>query len=227
MRTRCIKRSMIKLIITMNLFVFGIMNSNASCTYESNVNATDLPIGVMLNWSTTNEVENNFFAIERSTDGINFVEIGQVEASGTSSNSIAYSFLDVTGNSTNVYYRLNQHDFDGTSTVTDILRISKAQKNNFLVNRIMQLGGDDHLVLSIEAYNSGKLSFELSNWKNELATSDEIAITEGHNVLSIDMSALKSGLYSLKMKMDDEEEKITISKENSDESRQMVASTRK
>jgi hypothetical protein len=68
---------------------------------------------VALKWETAAEINNDFMAIERSSDGINFREIGKVKGAGTTSEVQYYEFLDrqpLTGIN---YYRLRQVDFDG------------------------------------------------------------------------------------------------------------------
>jgi GH18 family chitinase len=69
---------------------------------------------VFLNWSTIQEINNDFFQVERSSDGINFIAIETVEGNGNSNTLREYSITDPTFLSGKVYYRLAQYDFDGT-----------------------------------------------------------------------------------------------------------------
>ena len=66
---------------------------------------------VKVEWITTTEINNSKFVVERSTDGQNFLKLGEVAAKGAS----AYSFLDHSPTSGNNYYRLVQYDLDGKS----------------------------------------------------------------------------------------------------------------
>jgi hypothetical protein len=69
---------------------------------------------VRLDWVTASERNSAIFMIERSADGINFQEIGMVEAAGTTSDVHQYDFFDdhpLVGTS---YYRLQEVDVDGT-----------------------------------------------------------------------------------------------------------------
>ncbi len=73
---------------------------------------------VRCDWATATERDNDFFTVERSTDGTYFTEVGRVQAAGDSWSVVTYGFTDpapVTGLS---YYRLRQTDTDGTSTVS-------------------------------------------------------------------------------------------------------------
>ncbi len=75
--------------------------------------ATLIDSRVELNWTTAAEINNDRFIIERSADGIDFVEIGEVTGSGNSSELLMYSFVDEQPMVGLNYYRLKQIDFDG------------------------------------------------------------------------------------------------------------------
>lgn len=75
------------------------------------------PLGVKINWSTVSEINNDHFTLERSTDGINWVNIAKVMASENQASVNAYSVLDKNAAIGLNYYRLTQFDRNGTSTV--------------------------------------------------------------------------------------------------------------
>lgn len=69
--------------------------------------------GVLLNWTTSSEDNNDRFIIERSGDGQLFEPIASVKGKGNSLKSETYSFADTGILSGVYYYRLKQVDFDG------------------------------------------------------------------------------------------------------------------
>jgi len=78
-----------------------------------------------LDWSTASEENTAYFAVERSTDALNWAQIGQVAANGTSSANLEYTYLDdkiapAVRRSGTVYYRLNIVDFDGQQEYSPI-----------------------------------------------------------------------------------------------------------
>lgn len=77
-----------------------------------------------LNWTTSTETNNDYFTIQRSFDGINFVSIGNVDGAGTSTLPIDYRFTDEDPLSGVNYYRLRQTDFDGSITFSDVIAIN-------------------------------------------------------------------------------------------------------
>jgi hypothetical protein len=70
---------------------------------------------VVLAWSTINEIDNDRFVVERSTDSRRWIQIGTVMATGESSG--AYAFSDESPLDGENYYRLRQFDADDASAV--------------------------------------------------------------------------------------------------------------
>lgn len=64
-------------------------------------------------WSTATERNTDYFILERSADGSTFAEAGRVAATGTSSQPLAYQWLDTQRLLQPTYYRLRQADRDG------------------------------------------------------------------------------------------------------------------
>jgi len=85
--------------------------------------ATKMDDESLLNWKTVSEINNAQFDVERSVDGIHFEKIGEVAGAGSSSSTIAYDFIDANPSKGINYYRLNQLDFDGRSTLSEIRQL--------------------------------------------------------------------------------------------------------
>ena len=62
---------------------------------------------------------NDYFEIERSIDGVNFVTVGYVDGAGNSNSLLNYQFADNAPEQGQLYYRLSQVDFDGTREYAD------------------------------------------------------------------------------------------------------------
>jgi hypothetical protein len=69
---------------------------------------------VILNWTTSTEINNLGFEIERAGLEEGFITIGFVEGKGTTTETNYYSFTDRNLSAGNYYYRLRQVDFDGS-----------------------------------------------------------------------------------------------------------------
>jgi hypothetical protein len=79
---------------------------------------------VDLQWTTATQQNSNYFTIERSQDGANWTNIGQVTAAGNSQNLLPYNYVDrqpLTGAN---YYRLQEVATDGSSVYSPIRNVT-------------------------------------------------------------------------------------------------------
>lgn len=83
---------------------------------------------VTLDWSTASEINNDFYTIDRSSDGKNWDMIGKINGMGNSNRNQYYSLTDETPLNGKSYYRLSQTDFD--SKVTYFKTISTSCGND-------------------------------------------------------------------------------------------------
>lgn len=90
--------------------------------------------GILLNWITAIEINNNYFEIQKSTDGINFETIAYINGKGNSTNLNYYSYLDQ-NNLITSYYRLKQVDFDNRFSYSHIVS-SYTPSSSFKITQI-------------------------------------------------------------------------------------------
>lgn len=104
--------------------------------------------GILLTWQTASEVNNDYFAILRSSDGQRFEEIARVDGSGFSDSLTSYVYLDKTFLSGTVYYQLRQTDFDGKTTLSEVRMFrgsrSATDYNILITPHMVQISGHDH-----------------------------------------------------------------------------------
>lgn len=87
-------------------------------------------ISNILFWSTASESNSRFFEIERSTNGIQFEKIGEVNAAGSSTGIRQYHFVDENVIAEKYHYRLKQMDIDGRYTMGNVVLLSNKDVNN-------------------------------------------------------------------------------------------------
>lgn len=141
---------------------------------------------VVLNWVTASETNNSHFVIQHSTNGRTFQDVGRVAGNGTSNSRNMYSFEHhAPANGLN-YYRLAQHDFDGTINLSQQVVVRLGLRDivvypNPVRDRLF-LGNADQLRVAQVFDLQGKmhLNLVLSDANNEL-----------------DFSKLADGVYML------------------------------
>lgn len=81
---------------------------------------------VLVRWETKSETNNDYFTLWRSRDGVSFEQIAHIAGAGNTSIPRHYSFVDNNPISGIAYYRLQQTDFDGTTTVHHVIPVNFA-----------------------------------------------------------------------------------------------------
>lgn len=102
----------------------------------ANANTTTLPVEllrfeaepaggkVILKRETATEINNDYFTIERSEDGVAFEALKKEPGAGNSLRNIVYTSYDDAPFLGTSYYRLKQTDFDGTSVYSAIKKVN-------------------------------------------------------------------------------------------------------
>jgi hypothetical protein len=76
-----------------------------------------------ITWQTRQEINSNYFDVERSTNGNWFSSIGQINAKGNSQTISNYSISDNTPAAGKNYYRLKEVDNDGHYTFSNVISL--------------------------------------------------------------------------------------------------------
>jgi hypothetical protein len=89
---------------------------------------------VALLWITASESNNDYFIVERSSNGTDYVAISKTPGSGTSHLKNDYTIYDDEPQSGVNYYRLKQYDFDGTFNYSPVISFDFIERIDFTVS---------------------------------------------------------------------------------------------
>ena len=87
----------------------------------------------LLSFATASERNNERFEIERSADGRTFQVIGVVKGAGDAQTQNNYTFTDEHPLRGINYYRLRQVDFDGASTLSQVVSVTFGKTGNVVL----------------------------------------------------------------------------------------------
>jgi hypothetical protein len=112
------------------------LNTTNYITIASIQQSTPLPVGLMyftsncadenptLTWATSTELNNDYFTIERSRDGLIFETMENIDALGTGTTTQHYSWMDSNPLDGTSYYRLSQTDFNSTTELFETVSVN-------------------------------------------------------------------------------------------------------
>ena len=156
---------------------------------------------VKLNWQTASELNNDYFAIERSADAIRWETIAWQTGAGTSQAVNNYEWYDekpLTGKS---YYRLKQVDFDGLFEYSPV-RVIEMEATATMKIDIYPIPASE--VLYVEGVNSKEiLTVQLFN---TIGQANSIPFdAENERRLRLDLRGFTPGTYYLMLTKQNEQ----------------------
>lgn len=149
----------------------------------------------LLHWETSYEQDADFFAIEHSSDGLNFNKIGQVAAIGESNSRQSYSFIHENPHWGFNWYRLYGIDQDGQvqfSKSTELYVDGSAAKLGINVHPNPSSG-----LFQFEFLHpiGGLIQLEIINLEGQVVLHSVMEREAGKNTIQVDLSEFADGLY--------------------------------
>ncbi len=148
---------------------------------------------VLLSWQTETEENNDFMAVEHSTDARRFTEIGRVKGAGTTTERQSYTLWHDTPQPGLNYYRLRQVDFDGAIEYHGPVAIEYKGKEPRLEIYPSPVAEQLVIEMPITAEQGGELLICDINGRPAL----RLATAPGFRRQSIDVTSLPPGHYFL------------------------------
>jgi hypothetical protein len=156
-------------------------------------------------WEVMNEVDFSHYELERSSDGLSFSKIYTTDANCFSNESCNYMYKDINHVKT-VYYRLKMIDNDGSYKYSHIVSLDENGSNTVNYTLLSSYISDDLLSVSINAKRKTTANYLLYNTAGKVVLTDKnSSINTGYNENVMNMSSLTSGVYILKIYLENDE----------------------
>jgi hypothetical protein len=191
-----------------------VVQDRLSCAYFSNIyipNGGPLPVKylsfdavvndntVMLNWITAEEMNHNYFEVERSFDMDQYSTLGMVLDGFTiNGNGKRYQFKDnspeLSGRQI-AYYRLKQFDIDGKFTYSKVIAV-RLQAKTDVVMQVSPNPFSKDLNVRFTSAESGTAQIRIVNSTGQTMLSKQALISKGYNNIQVEgLSGLATGMY--------------------------------
>ncbi|MBK5285145.1 MAG: T9SS type A sorting domain-containing protein, partial [Bacteroidia bacterium] len=159
--------------------------------------ASIVPQGVLLNWSTASEINNNYFTLERSSEIMNFESLCIHDGAGNSNHLINYSWVDLNPLDGFNYYRLAQTDFDGTCTTFGPICIRTEESSSALsIRNIYPNPFINSFSVSYHSANRSATLMEIYTRRGKAIYSEIMNSVQGTNYFQFgDGKLMEQGIY--------------------------------
>ena len=162
---------------------------------------------VDISWSTASEINNDFFTIERSYNGVDFTPIGTVNGAGNSSMVLNYVSIDEKPYPGISYYRLKQTDFDGKYSYSTIAAVKFSAEDKIVI-QAGPIPATDKIKLT--CFGGVKFSPVLYESDGRMVKQFPV-VSEG--LSDLDISDISKGIYILRVNSDFSQKSLRIVKE--------------
>ena len=146
---------------------------------------------IILNWTTTMEINNGYFSVEKSKEALNFQEIGRIKSSGNSNTQVTYSYSDDNPIFPITYYRLKQVDVNGAHSYSGIISVVTGLKKESI--SIFPNPANERLVIQNGIITKGDFMILDTYGRNIEHKINIISQCDKNTIL--DISLLNSGVY--------------------------------
>ncbi|MEZ4982854.1 MAG: T9SS type A sorting domain-containing protein [Saprospiraceae bacterium] len=153
---------------------------------------------VQVTWSTANELNNDYFEVERAVEDSVWETIGMVQGKG-STQSLLYQFIDLKPEQEKIIIvSVKQVDFDGRFEHSDQVFVGFYQgiEARIYPNPLQQ----EQANLSITTENAVPVEIEIVNANGLMVQQSTQETNRGQNLFQIQTSGWAPGIYFIKMK---------------------------
>lgn len=186
--------------------------AKADVVYAIPLKGVEHQMGNLLEWRTAFEKNTHTFIVEKSTNGIDYLNAGTLSAAGSSIEGKKYRFLDIGVNDKKLHYRLKQIDNDGTSSFSQTIFVNKEQSNQFMVVAMGNTEANVSFDITIDALKNSTLEYTLKNKQGEVIFNNQQTIFSGLNDIQFDLKDETEGIYFVILRVGEEEEMLVINK---------------
>lgn len=152
--------------------------------------------GVHIAWTTETETNNHHFEVQGSHDGMAWDELGQVPGAGNSAAPLSYQFTVPPNGPAYQLYRLQQVDYDGTSSYSPIKQIDCGPAEKLDVSVYPNpTTSDCHLVL--RDMGGEEVRIQLKNESGQLLQESYHTPQSDSETVDLSLADFPSGVYSI------------------------------
>lgn len=155
--------------------------------------AKESDLNVLVEWATAYEMDNDYFILERSADGIRFNEILRVDGRNEGSALNHYTYLDEQPIMGVSYYRLSQVDYDGTMYQSHIEVVKLESGDAYLFPNPVNIGNS----VTFRGNIKGDAEISVFDMTGKLVSSYPVTLSGRYENLSVPTEGLATGVYTV------------------------------
>jgi G8 domain-containing protein len=147
-----------------------------------------------LSWCTSEEVNNNYYAIEKSTDARSWKQVAIVMGAGTSALVNKYGYTDINNTDAVVYYRIRQVDRNGSAFYSAIRSLRNSE-----TSQVTNIFASSNKTITIDFNSDVKdnVSIQLINMGGQVIVRKDF--NQASYRLIVNAMSAGSGVYAVRV----------------------------
>jgi hypothetical protein len=162
-------------------------------SFNAKLNKTKRQVDLF--WSTASELESDYFIIQRSDGGEDWVNVSEVNAAGNSSVKLDYQSIDQEPLNGESYYRVKQIDVDGESAYSPAVRIDNLAAAELYPNPV-EVG--ESIILNSPLFRNESIRIDICNVQGVIVYTAVIQTKQNESAIFNIPEHLAAGGYVLK-----------------------------
>lgn len=150
-----------------------------------------------LEWITASEINNAYFNVERSVDGINFTFLKKIIGAGNTTSLNYYTTYDENAPGGLSYYRLKQVDFNGDQSYSPVINIKNTSEPFFPL--LIYKDSNDNLIINYNSLSTQEVLLKINDMAGKTVMKYNAAVMEGFSQIKIPEENLKQGVYLVEL----------------------------
>ena len=189
--------------------------SSFSSFYLHSINPNNVPLAVNvtnfsgrvkgsydeLSWTTTNERDFDYFNLQQSIDGVNFVTIEKIYSNavnGNSNQTLNYAYKNLQPHTGHNYYRLQGVDKSGQNTIhTQVIDLFHSWIGHEI--SIYPNPAKDMVTIELYTMTSQKNTIQLIDMSGRMVKQIQASCLAGVNTLQMNIGDLSTGVYTIQV----------------------------
>jgi hypothetical protein len=154
---------------------------------------------VKINWVTASEENVDYFTVERSLEGNQFIPVFKINAKGNGGGKSTYHFEDASQTAADCQYRLTQTSQDGRMETFPAIRLKQPDKA--VETKLLSIQPNpfsDQFTVQCTASEPGVLDISLTDISGNVIRRESAVAREGMNTITVNnLADLPKGTYFL------------------------------
>ncbi len=151
----------------------------------------------MLLWETLTEKNVQWHIVERSVDGIKWMEVGKKAGQMESNVPVKYELED-RAPLAKAYYRLRSVDFDGAENLSSTIILTR-KGEHFGITAAFPSPTKDRVTVQFASLTEENVTIQVTDFAGRLVLTQEFAADNGINEAVLQLATLQTGVYLVRI----------------------------